>query len=287
MRLLIDCCGIGYRIAYGMPVLSYDGNNTHIIFGFLNQLLDLAKKFNTNQFIFCWDSRQSYRKEFDSTYKERDFDSTREALIKDARRQFNLLYNDVLPMMGFKNIFMKTGYEADDLIAWFCFRKPDDYMIVSVDEDLLQLLFTGRFYSTRIYDFKKERVITAEEFTSKYGLEPIQWAKVKAMAGCSSDNVPGITGIGKETAIKYLNGNLKDGKAKAKIESAEGKKIIDHCFYLVALPFPGDRPIQIDDPVDDKLCSLDFLDTFRQYGFGSFEKNIAEWRNIFKLARGR
>ena len=58
MRLLIDCCGIGYKIAYGMPALSYNGNNTHIIFGFLKQILDLAEKFKTNQFIFAWDSRQ-------------------------------------------------------------------------------------------------------------------------------------------------------------------------------------------------------------------------------------
>jgi len=115
MKLLIDCCSIGYKIAYGMPALSYDGSNTHIIFGFLKQLLILAEKFSTSQFIFAWDSRQSYRKMFDPEYKRRDPDPAKEALINDARRQFNLLYNDVLPMMGFKNVFMITGYEADDL----------------------------------------------------------------------------------------------------------------------------------------------------------------------------
>ena len=227
---------------------------------------------------------------FDPDYKKRPADPAKQALIDDARRQFNLLYKDVLPMMGFQNVFMQTGYEADDLIAWLCYRRPDDYMIVSADEDLLQLLSTTRFYATRIWDFKKDRIITEEDFLNKYGgIKPIDWAKVKAMAGCSSDNVPGIAGVGQETAIKYLHGNLKDGKAKEKIESAEGRQTIDRCFYLVALPYPGDREIVIPEIIDDELYSLDFRDAFQKYGCGSFisGNNFEEWREAFHLVSGR
>jgi DNA polymerase-1 len=286
MKLLIDCCSIGYKIAYGMPALSYDGSNTHIIFGFLKQLIVLAEKFNTGQFIFCWDSRQSYRKEFDPEYKRRDVKPEQKALIDDARRQFNLLYNDVLPMMGFRNVFLFSGYEADDLLAWICMRLPDEYMIVSGDEDLYQLLLDTRTYSIRFYDIKKERMFTAADFKAKYGIKPMQWANVKGMGGCPSDKVSGIPGVGPESAIKYLNGVLKDGKIKSKIESPEGKRQFRDSFYLVALPFPGDRPIKIE-LVDAPLYSMDFLDAFRKYGCGSLEKDIAQWKKLFNLVSGR
>jgi 5'-3' exonuclease len=276
-------------LAYGMPALSFNGDNTHIIYGFLRQILTLAEKFKTNQFVFCWDSRQSYRKAIDPGYKKRVLDPTKEQLIADAQRQFALLYNDVLPMMGFKNVFLVSGYEADDLMAWICYRKPDDYVVVSADEDMWQLLHDDRFCPIRIYDFKKEKIINEIDFTTKYGLKPIQWTFVKAMAGCSSDTVKGIPGIGEDTAIKYLNGVLKDGKAKEKIDCPEGQREFRRCLDLVALPFSGDRPIQIPEIEDDVLYSLDFMDAFKKYGCDSFVsgQSFEPWRKVFQLISGR
>jgi 5'-3' exonuclease len=290
MKLIIDCCGIGYKIAYGMPALSFNGSNTHIIFGFLRQILVLAEKFNSNQFIFCWDSRQSYRKMFYPGYKNRPGDPSKADLIADAHRQFNILRDDILPTMGFRNVFMNTGYEADDLIAWICMRQPDDYLIVSGDEDMLQLLEDGRGrYEVKIYDFKKERIITKADFVGKYGFEPMKWADVKGLAGCSSDTVPGIAGVGEETAVKYINDCLKDGKIKEKIDSPEGKNAYQMSFHLVALPYPGDRPINVPEIAEDKLYSLDFMDAFRQYGCGSFAtgSTFQQWKDAFKLVAGR
>jgi len=166
-------------------------------------------------------------------------------------------------------------------------RLPGEYMIVSGDEDLYQLLLDTRFYSISIYDIKKEKIFTATDFKEKYGLDPIQWAKVKGMGGCTSDKVSGIPGVGPESAIKYLNGVLKDGKIKKKIESPEGQKSFRDSFYLVSLPFPGDRPIKIELTEDEKLCSLDFRDAFQKYGCGSFIKDLESWKKCFRLIPGR
>jgi len=287
MRLVIDCNGLAYKSVYAMSELSFKKNPTGVIYGFLEQIYLLAEKFNTNQFVFCWDSRRSYRKLDCKTYKNRKIDEDKTDIIKKAHEQFFEMRKNVLPQMGFRNVYHQTGYEADDLIAWCVARFPDEYIIVSKDNDLLQLLSANKYAPVSIYNFS--HIITANDFTKKYGLEPYQWATVKSLAGCTSDTVQGIPGIGTETAVKYLNNVLKDGKAKQKIESEEGKRIMKETFNLVALPYAGDEQINIKDPVNDEFYSLDFMDVFKEYGFNSFliDEKFDKWRKVFQLNKGR
>jgi len=86
-----------------------------------------------------------------------------------------------------------------------------------------------------------------------------------------------------------LNNVLKDGKAKQKIESEEGKRIMKETFNLVALPYAGDEQINIKDPVNDEFYSLDFMDVFKEYGFNSFliDEKFDKWRKVFQLNKGR
>jgi DNA polymerase-1 len=288
MKLVIDSLSLAYRSVYSMPELSFNKNPVSVLYGFMLQLLKLAEKFNTNQFIFVWDSRKSYRKMECSTYKQREITDDKKELIEKARIQFENLRKDVLPSMGFKNNYIQPGYEADDLIAFIIFRFPEEYTIVSKDEDLFQLLYSGRKgCSVQLYNLTS--IITEFDFKRIYGIEPRKWCDVKGLAGCPSDTVPGIPGVGKDTAIKYLTGILKDGKTKDKIESEEGKKIFRDCFKLVALPYVGEISIDVKNPVEDDLYSLDFVDTFRKYGFNSFveDDNFEKWRKAFNLERGR
>jgi DNA polymerase-1 len=292
MKLIVDCNGLGYRYLFGLSDLSHGVSKTGVIFGFLSSLLELAEKFKTDQFVFCWDSRQSYRKLIEPGYKNRPVDPEKKELVESGLNQFALLRKEILPAMGFRNIFMQTGYEADDLIAWTINRCPDSYMIVTGDSDLLQLLREHHLYPVRIWNFRTKAIISVIDFRNKYGLEPWQWSRVKAIGGCQTDDVPGISGVAEKTAIQYLNGSLKEGKIKARIESEEGKATIARCWNLVALPFAGDRPITItgESMVDnEKFYSLDFMDVFRQYGMGSFSEHSAfeKWRKCFNLLPGR
>jgi DNA polymerase-1 len=287
MHLIIDCNGLAYRSVYAMSELSFKKHPTGVIYGFLEQIYQLANKFQTNQFVFCWDSRRSYRRLDCDTYKQRPIDPKKKEIIDKAHQQFKELYKNVLPDLGFQNNYRQSGYEADDLIAWCTMRFPDHYIIVSRDNDLLQLLVEDRHCSVSTYDYDK--VFTAKDFITKYGIEPQLWAWVKGYAGCASDTVAGIPGIGKGTAVKYLNNVLKDGVAKSKIESKEGKEIFKKTFNLVALPYAGDEPISMKEPIADVLFSLDFMDVFKKYGLNSFliDKNFDKWKEAFGLQKGR
>ena len=131
------------------------------------------------------------------------------------------LRKEILPALGFKNIFLKAGYESDDIITFVIDQNRGEHypiVIVSSDNDLLQLID----YDTSFYNFKER--ITFDIFTKRIdGLAPWYWAEAKAIGGCDSDNVKGIKGIsdpaksfnkdtGKYTsgALKYLKGTASE-----------------------------------------------------------------------------
>ena len=141
-KIIIDCHNICYRAFHTTGYLDLG-----IVYGFLKALLDFAKTLESSQFIFCWDSRKSFRKELEPTYKLRPPKTEEEQEeLEEALEQFTQLRKEVLPNLGFRNIFLQPGYEADDLIAHIVQRFPGDYTIVSGDEDLYQLLNQSKLY---------------------------------------------------------------------------------------------------------------------------------------------
>jgi DNA polymerase-1 len=268
-----------------MKGLSHDEKQVGIVFGFIKQILSLANKFYCSKFIFCWDHRNSYRKIEYSSYKDsRRKEQTEEQQkdMLDAFRQFDEIREILLPMMGFKNNFQQSGYEADDLIALIVKRFPEETIIVSTDNDLLQLIHADRFHSVKIYNFKE--IVGDAEFRNKwFGLDPIKWANVKAIAGCGSDEVKGIVGVGNTTAAKYLAG-ISKGKSVEKIESEENKQIAARNYPLVALPYAnGLKPINIKWINPDDISIDKFKAIFGQYGFKSLlkEDEILRWTRSF------
>ncbi len=292
MRLLIDSSSICYASLYTTGGLSYGDQPTGIIYGFLSQILKLAQKFNTNKFIFCWDSRKSYRKLIYLEYKASRRKNLSPKELKDLKisfNQFTQLQEEILPKMGFANNFHQTGYEADDLISYVVARYPDQYMICSSDSDLWQLLYESRKCFVRTFDLRKKKVFGTNEFIKGWAIKPDQWAMAKAIAGDSSDNIKGIEKIGLLSAARYLNDTL-DKKKKQRIDSEEGQKIIRRNMELIALPFAGIREIQIGRIKNkEKFYSLDFKDVFNEYGFTSFlsKGRFDVWRKAFGLISGR
>lgn len=286
VRVLVDCSCLAYKALFTTGDLSQDQKRVGVVFGFLKQILTIAKKFETNRFIFTWDSRNSYRKLYYPQYKSsRRTNLTEQQIIdmQDAFRQFDEIREILLPMMGFNNIYQQSGYEADDLIAHIAMRLPDETIIASTDNDLLQLIHKDRFCPVSLYNFKG--VTDENEFRKAwYGLDPIKWAVVKAIAGCGSDEVEGISGVGEMSAAKYLAGVLPDGKMKDRIESNEGKAIARRNMPLVALPYSqGLKPIKIFGLMNDDISVDRFRDIFGQYGFRSLLKDeeVERWTKIF------
>lgn len=286
MLLIIDSPALCHRAKFAMQKveLSFEEMKTEIIFNFLNQIMSLAKRFETNQFAFCWDSRKSKRRDLYPDYKrKRREDKTQEekdfAVI--AYEQFHRLRREVLSALGFKNNFIQTGLEADDIIASIVFlntlhgQKP---IIVSRDNDLYQLLL----YSD-MFDFQTLKMMTDKLFIKEYKCLSSLWNLVKAIGGCTSDNVAGIEGVKEKIAIKYITHILPSHHKTFKaIESKKGQKIIERNKPLVYLPFEGTKKFSIQR---DILYSKDFYDTFEKLGFKSFlyHKNFREWEEQFNL----
>lgn len=282
--LIIDCLALCHRAKHAMENvnLTYEEERTNIIYSFFEQIIELATHFSSSRFCFAWDSHRSYRTDLYQEYKfKRQEDKTAEQKIRDnlAYRQFNRIRCKILPSLGFKNRFIQTGLEADDIIASLTQTEKGKLVIVSRDHDLFQLLSKNVI----MYDFQYRKTIDAKSFEKEYNISYSKWGEVKAIAGCTTDNVKGIEGVGEKTAIKYINGELPEKyKAYKAIVSNQGKRITRRNRRLVCLPFKGTKKFVV---VKDKLYSKDFYDTFEKLGFQSFisAKNFREWEKAFNL----
>ena len=204
---LIDGSGYIFRAYYALPPLSRksDGLPTGAVAGFCNMLFKLLEdaKSSDNQsrpthFAVIFDSaRKNFRNEIYSEYKANRSDAP-----DDLIPQFDYIRKSVeafnLPSIELIN------YEADDLIATYSeqiIKKGGDVTIVSSDKDLMQLYKKN----IRIYDPMKNKFINEEDIQKKFGVKAEKVIDVQSLAGDSSDNVPGVPGIGIKTAAELIN----------------------------------------------------------------------------------
>lgn len=233
--IIIDSNCIGSMSLFAMGDLRVNEIPTAVIYGFLRQLQTLYTELQSSNFVFTWDSKESLRKEIFPEYKLRRKENrtARERLIwESAHNQFNQLRTKYLPRMGFTNQLIAKGFEADDILARVA-KSWGNSIIVTTDNDLLQCLGYADIWSPR-----KKILITKETFEEEWGIHPDDWGKAKAIAGCNSDSVPGVQGVGEKTAVKYLQRKLKvDSKKYKSITSLLGQRITARNKPLVILPF--------------------------------------------------
>ena len=197
----------------------------------------------------------------------------------------NLNYH-VLPSMGFRNNYIKPEYEADDLLGHWVKRLSKysyDLIMVTTDADMYQCL-----NDCRIWFPTKQKYFTKKDMIKKYnGTTPDQWPLAKAIGGCQGDGVEGIQGISdpknpKSKVHKYLRGELNKGIILERIESSEGKQIVNRNLPLVTVPYREDiLPKMIRR---SNYCSRKrFLKIFDEYHFASFLKkeNFRRWKKAF------
>ena len=204
---LIDGSGYIFRAYYALPPLTRksDGLPTGAVSGFCSMLFKLLEDSKSNQnlqkpthFAVIFDSaRKTFRNEIYSDYK-----ANRSEAPDDLAPQFEYIRKSVLafnlPSVDLPN------YEADDLIATYVekiLKKGAKVTIVSSDKDLMQLYKKG----VRIFDPMKNKFISEEDIINKFGVDASKVIDVQSLAGDSSDNVPGVPGIGVKTAAELIN----------------------------------------------------------------------------------
>lgn len=276
--IVIDAGSVGAKAVFSLGSLALNKVPTGVIYGFLLQIQRLFEEYGSNDFIFCWDSRKSLRRELFPDYKKKrtEKDEREKAIWEMAYEQYDLLRETILPSLGFNNQFRAEGFEADDLLfdVVTCWEDDCRKIMVSGDEDMYQALDFCDIHKG------KGSVFTKKLFERKYGITPDKWSKVKSIAGCTSDGVPGIPGVGEKTAIRYLNNDLPfHYKTYANIVSPAGKAIIERNKKLVKLPFKGTP--QCDPEINDFNLSA-FEDVCEEYGMMSFlgQYSHAVWQAL-------
>ena len=273
--LVIDGNALCYAAYYTSGHLSYHNQGTGIIYGFFAQLQHICRTQQAAHLVFCWDSRQSRRRRLFPGYKSNRAKTDPHLLA--CLSQFRELRKDILPRLGFANNFCFTGYEADDLIAQVCYHPGpavgQEFVIVSGDQDLYQLLTP----QVSIYKPAKKCLYTAADFRAEYGIEPRWWANVKAIAGCTSDTVPGIAGIGEVRALAYIK--MSPHERHPKIDTPEGRAIRQRNMPLVLLPFEGTPDVPLT--WEEGPSFAEWVSLCEQYNFASFLRRGEIWEQIF------
>jgi 5'-3' exonuclease len=247
--LLIDVSCLAYRAFHTTGDLSHEGVRTGVLFGVFRSAMDLMELFATDRVAWCFDRGYVGRSELYPPYKtgRRQMTDEEAEAHQTLRDQLRELHKTWLPRIGFENVFSQKGYEADDVIASACQSNPGRMVIVSSDSDLFQLLSS----SVSIWNPIRKREVTSGEFSLEWGVAPSMWADVKALAGCSSDGVEGIRGVGEKTAAKFLNGKLQPG-SKAYESIVTHNDVWRRNLPLVRLPFPGINRFEMVE--DGEIC---------------------------------
>ena len=254
---LIDGSGYIFRAYYALPPLTRksDGLPTGAVSGFCSMLFKLLEdskskenKQKPTHFAVIFDSaRKTFRNEIYSDYK-----ANRSEAPDDLAPQFEYIRKSVLAF-NLPSVEL-VNYEADDLIATYVdqiIKNGAKATIVSSDKDLMQLF--GK--DVRIFDPMKNKFISEQDVQNKFGVSPSKVIDVQALAGDSSDNVPGVPGIGVKTAAELINkyGNLekllklaheiKQNKRRETLIENKDKAIISKKLVTLKHDAPVDRDL--------------------------------------------
>ena len=268
--LNIDCDGVCWTVFHALPPLSNEEQGTAVIYGFLNHLFALQGFHKAEHIVFAWDSSASKRIDLFPKYKWKrrnrkiEYTAEEKKMHKDRVRQFKILRTHILPTLGFRNIFCEEGFEGDDIIASVAkkYSKKHFVKIIARDGDLYQLINEN----CTMFDIVTHQIIDEEVFFDKYGVYPDMWADIKGIAGCTTDEVPGVQGIGEDRAIKYLLGNMKTSSVLYK-RILNSPELIKLTRRLTVLPFEGTPKYKLKKDV----CKVKHLkEVSRQFNLKSY-----------------
>ncbi|MEK9673695.1 MAG: DNA polymerase I [Rhodospirillaceae bacterium] len=270
---LVDGSGFIFRAYYALPPMTApDGTPVNAVFGFTKMLMKLIEDTEADYVAVIFDrARKTFRNDI---YK--DYKANRDAPPEDLIPQFDLV-RMATRALNVAAVDM-DGFEADDLIATYARQARErgaEVTIVSSDKDLMQLVDN----QVVLFDAMKNQEIGPDQVIEKFGVTPDRVVDVQALAGDSTDNVPGVAGIGIKTAAQLINeyGDLDTLLARAEeikqpkrrqslIEQADMARVSRE---LVKLRDDAPTDVSIDD-FRKKSPEAETLLTFlRDLGFKS------------------
>lgn len=201
---VIDGKSVFYRGYYAMPGLSTkDGTPTGGVFGFASLAIELIKKLEPDYVTVAWDKQKTNIRKRREIYPE--YKAGRKPAPPDFYEQIPILY-ELLDAFGWP-LYECDDYEADDIMGTFALeaeKKGIETLLLTSDLDALQLIG----HKTKVYALKNGlsniEEFDVEYFEKKYGINVHQFLDLKSLKGDSSDNLPGVPGIGEKTAIQLL-----------------------------------------------------------------------------------
>ncbi|MFL2819103.1 MAG: DNA polymerase I [Candidatus Puniceispirillales bacterium] len=252
--ILVDGSGYIFRAYYALPPMSNSkGVPINAVYGFTNMMIKLIEDFNPKNICVLFDfGRETFRNKIYSEYK-----ANRTSPPEDLIPQFDLI-KEASRSIGLPTIEME-GFEADDLIATFVNKaksEKKEIIVVSSDKDLMQLVKPN----VLMLDPMKNSWIDEDKVREKFGVQPHKVIDVQALAGDSSDNIPGVPGIGLKTAADLINefGNLEDllSRSHEIKQNKRRENLIE--FKNLALVSKELVTLKNDVPIDITLDELKF-----------------------------
>ena len=203
--LIIDGHSMAFRAFYALPPDSFvtaTGQHTNAVYGFVSMLTRLLETEQPTHVAVAFDvSRHSFRTEEYPEYK-----GTRDATPEEFKGQVELI-REVLDAMGIVSL-SREGFEADDILATLAYRAGNDgatVLVVSGDRDSFQTVtdnVTVLYPGTGPGDLRR---MTPQAVEEKYGVPPHRYPEIAAIVGETSDNLPGVPGVGPKTAAQWIN----------------------------------------------------------------------------------
>ena len=286
-----------YATAYqGVIMKNSKGFPTNALYGFINMMNKIISEEKPNYILVAFDKGKTFRHD-----KYKDYKAGRAAMPDELKLQFPKA-KEVLDTMGIK-YFEIDNYEADDIIGTLSkvVDEEDEFIgtIISSDKDLLQLISDE--IDVKLLKQSGHIMMDKNEFRKTYGVDPIRMIDLKALMGDSSDNIPGVKGIGEKTAINLLTkyGSLDGvyenidsitGKTKEKLEL--DKENAYKSFDLATIY----REVPLDFTLDDcvytgyrpeefkkELEELEFFSLLKKFDFSGVEEEKEEKKEEEKL----
>ena len=262
--VLIDGHSILNRAFYGVPVFTNSkGVHTNAVYGFLNIMFKIIELQSPDYFAVAFDVHApTFRhKMFD------DYKGTRKPMLPELKEQVPLI-KELLGKMDIKTIELE-GYEADDVLGTMSVKGEKEGMEVSIisgDRDLLQLA-TDKVQICIPKTSKGQTTVeyyNADAVKEKYKVTPTEFIDVKALMGDSSDNIPGVPGIGEKGATNIISefGSIENAKEHAEeISNTRNKNAFIENYELAVLSKEL-ATIDTDCPVETKVEECEFGDIY-------------------------
>ena len=264
--VIIDINNFIYRAYFGIQqrLTAPDGTPVNAVYGVFNMIHRLLLNLQPTTVVVAQDSRQSLRKELYPQYKE-----NRSKMPEDLIKQVSII-NDMLKFMNL-TLIESPGYEADDIVNSLVksfHSQFDEIYIASGDKDLMQLVDS----KVKCVDTMKDKIYGISDVEEKLGVNPKQVLDFLALLGDSSDNIPGVKGVGEKTAVKLIKeygsinelykkiDQLPEGKLKEKLTAQESEARLSYNLaQLKLVQLPDSLPLYSKETSPELIQLLEKL----------------------------